>query len=91
MAQTIFENPDTALGYQTAFRANNVELPLRPSNVEIGVLVDAQGNDVITIDVNGARPDSEVEALTAYLCMAINQSGGYRVVAVTATDAETQP
>ncbi|MCW5711321.1 MAG: hypothetical protein KIT21_29440 [Shinella sp.] len=71
--------------------AQNVELPLQPSEHEAGVLLDAQGRDVITIDVNGARPDEEVVALTAYICMAVNQAGGFKVLRAECTDLEPTP
>lgn len=88
MSKTIYENPVTPVGYMTALLANNVELPLVPSSEDAGVLLDAQGRDVITIDVNGDRPDKEVEALTAYLCMAVNQIGGFKAIKATAADQE---
>lgn len=88
MAQVVFQNPNSPAGYVGAFLKNNVELPLEPSSQELGVLRDAQGREVLTIDVNGERPDEEVTALMAYLCMAINEAGGFKVLKATADDPE---
>ncbi|MCT7667644.1 hypothetical protein [Shinella kummerowiae] len=91
MGTTIYTNPNSPDGFAAVFLANNVELPLEPSSEDAGVLLDAQGRDVITIDVNGERPDEEVYALTAYLCMAINGAGGFKVLAATSSDPEDAP
>jgi len=88
MAKVVYENPVTPAGYVAALLAHNVELPLLPSSEELGVLRDARGREVMTIDVNGERPDEEVFAVVAYLCMAINQVGGFKAISATADDEE---
>lgn len=87
MPQTIFENPVSAPGYCAAFAGHNVALPLKPSDADLGTLLDAHGRDVLTIDVNSERSEDEVVALTAYLCMAINQAAGFKALRATAGDA----
>ena len=54
-----------------------VRLPLEPSAHEHGVLVDALGDAIVTIDVNNERPDGNVAAVTGLLCMIINTAAGF--------------
>jgi hypothetical protein len=54
----------------------NVKLPLALSKLDIGVILDADGRDVITIDVNGERPDREVTSIALTVTLAINSWGG---------------
>ncbi|NGO64232.1 hypothetical protein G6N76_11140 [Rhizobium daejeonense] len=62
--------PDIAL----AFSAHDVKLPLRRCAECSATLVDADGRDVLTIDVNAARPDSDVEAIVLLIMKIINSS-----------------
>ncbi len=51
-----------------------VTLPARASDdaEEIGVIVDVDGRDFITVDVNGERDDAEVAAIVAAVVTALN-------------------
>jgi hypothetical protein len=49
-----------------------VELPLSVSEDDIGVVLDANGREVFTVDVNNDRPDEEVDRITDWLVVAIN-------------------
>lgn len=57
---------------------NNVNLPVRLVSDDEGVIVDHDGNHLLTIDQNRERPDSEVVAIAAQIAIAINAAGGIR-------------
>ncbi|KEQ05727.1 hypothetical protein [Pseudorhizobium pelagicum] len=59
-----------------AFDAHDVKLPLERSNDCIATIVDASGRDVLTLDVNNERPDSDIEILTELVLNIINASAG---------------
>ncbi|HTO29616.1 MAG TPA: hypothetical protein VL202_00330 [Pararhizobium sp.] len=59
----------------TDLSAHHVTLPLRASETDLGVIVDATGADIITIDVNNTRPDDQVRALALIFADAINFAG----------------
>ena len=56
--------------------------------VDLGAVVDAQGRDVFTIDVNRERDDVEVLGIVAHLCMAINTCGGFKAIAAVVDEPE---
>lgn len=87
MADLIIDNPKTPEAFVAALVALNVKLPLKFCETELGVLIDDDGRDVITLDVNRERPDDEVAAIAAYLVMAINAAGGLRAAAAVIHDA----
>ncbi len=62
--------PDIAL----AFSAHDVKLPLRRCGECSATLVDSDGREVLTVDVNAARPDSDVEAIVLLLMNIVNSS-----------------
>jgi hypothetical protein len=53
-----------------------IRLPLRVSFEDIGVILDADGRDVATIDVNSERTDAEVESIATWFALAVNICGG---------------
>ncbi len=62
---------------RTAFLDQNVELPLRPSETEIGVVLDRHGCDVFTVDVNNERPDEEALAIALFIVECVNAEAGF--------------
>ncbi|HEV7251464.1 MAG TPA: hypothetical protein VGN93_31185 [Shinella sp.] len=69
-----------------AFRDVDVALPLRLSDSDIGVILDDEGVDVITIDVNGDRSDDQVTAIAAMIISAVNNIAGMEA-AIAAAEA----
>lgn len=57
-----------------AFLTLGVKLPLHTSRAECGVILDADGQDVLTVDSNGFRPDDQVSAIAALVTTCVNQS-----------------
>ncbi|RVO40453.1 hypothetical protein CN093_11500 [Sinorhizobium meliloti] len=62
---------------RTAFLDQNVELPLRLSETDIGVVLDPHGCDVFTVDVNNERPDDEALAIALFIVECVNEAGGF--------------
>lgn len=60
-----------------AFLDQGVKLPLRPSEDDCGVVLDADGRDVLTVDSNGFQPDDQVKALVVLICACVNEHGSY--------------
>ncbi|WP_234710106.1 hypothetical protein [Sinorhizobium medicae] len=58
----------------TAFLDQNVELPLRLSETDIGVVLDRHGCDVFTVDVNNERPDEEALAIALFIVERVNEA-----------------
>lgn len=90
MGQLRFETPETPEDFCNVLENFNVVLPVEPSSEDLGVLVDANGQAVLTIDVNRERDDVEVIGIVSHLCMAINAAGGYPVTEVIAEDPEKE-
>ncbi|MFC3074968.1 hypothetical protein [Shinella pollutisoli] len=59
-----------------AFRDQKVSLPLRLSDEDIGVVLDDDGVDVVTVDVNGERPDGQATAIAMMIVSAVNHLAG---------------
>lgn len=62
---------------RTAFLDQNVELPLRLSETDIGVVVDRHGCDVFTVDVNNERPDEEALTIALLMIECVNEAAGF--------------
>lgn len=62
---------------RTAFLNQNVELPLRLSETDIGVVLDRHGCDVFTVDVNNERPDEEALAIALFIVECVNEAAGF--------------
>ncbi|MDX0275722.1 hypothetical protein GOC21_17530 [Sinorhizobium meliloti] len=62
---------------RTAFLDQNVELPLRLSETDIGVVLDRHGCDVFTVDVNNDRPDDEALAIALFIVEYVNEAAGF--------------
>ena len=53
-----------------------VTLPVSTTTNDIGVLFDAAGRDVLTVDSGGLREDAEAALIAGYVALAINTMGG---------------
>ncbi|RVJ00736.1 hypothetical protein [Sinorhizobium medicae] len=62
---------------RTAFLDQNVELPLRLSETDIGVVLDRHGCDVFTVDVNNERPDEEALTIALLIVECVNAEAGF--------------
>jgi hypothetical protein len=73
---------DTSDAFQTfvdELAKLNVRLPLRVSEEDVGVILDAAGVGILTVDVNGDHcSDLEAVSIAAWIAMAVNTCGGYR-------------
>lgn len=78
MADLRIENPLTTQDFVEALASLDVRLPLKLSPEDLGVLVDAHGRGIITIDVNSERDDAEVEQIAHWIALAVNTCGGFR-------------
>lgn len=74
-----FERTKTTDAFVAELRKVGVKLPLRVSDEDIGVVLDADGRDVLAVDVNSERPDDLVEAIAMWIVCAVNTCGGFRV------------
>jgi hypothetical protein len=57
---------------RAAFAHHQVALPLRLNNRDTGVLFDAGGRDVVTVDVNRDRTDGQVASIAELLALSVN-------------------
>lgn len=60
-----------------AFGDQNIRLPLAVSNDHVGVVIDADGNEVFTVDTNGERPDEEAASIAVLLVDVVNATAGF--------------
>lgn len=68
--------PVTPEAFIDAMRTLEVPLPMAPSET-FGVIADANGRDLLTIDVNGDLPDEVVELMVAFFAQALNGYAGF--------------
>jgi|GEM_PF-6271957 len=62
---------------RAAFADQGVKLPLRLSDEDIGVILDDDGADVLTVDSNGIRDDQKVQMIAALVATAVNDLAGF--------------
>ncbi|OWZ95259.1 hypothetical protein B9J07_05825 [Sinorhizobium sp. LM21] len=62
---------------RTAFLDQNVKLPLRLCDEEVGVVLDDDGVDVFTVDSNGARENEEVSTIALLIAECVNADAGF--------------
>lgn len=62
-----------------AFADQDVKLPLRLSEEDVGVILDDDGGDVLTIDSNGVRDDQKVQTIAALVVSAVNDLAGFHL------------
>jgi hypothetical protein len=78
MADLRVENPATTEAYVAGLAAVGVKLPLNLSVNDTGVITDADGRGIITIDVNNEMPDEQVEIIALWIVVAVNTCGGFK-------------
>lgn len=78
MAELRIENRATTDAYVAALAREGVKLPLDNSPTDCGVIVDANGKGIITIDVNNELPDDQVERIASWVILAVNTCGGFK-------------
>lgn len=57
--------------------AANARLPFSISKECPATIIDAEGRDVATIDINRERPDAEAIRIALWLVLAVNTCGGH--------------
>lgn len=72
MSDRLTSNP-----FIVAFADQDVKLPLRLSDEDIGVILDDDGADVLTIDSNGVRDHQKVQTIAALVVSAVNDLAGF--------------
>lgn len=63
--------------FNVFFAGLDVCMPLRTDPNEIGVVLDDDGRDVLTIDVNGERDDVDADRIAQLLVATLNKIGGF--------------
>ena len=76
------DNPTHSDGFARSLARHGVKLPLRMSAEEIGVVVDADGEDVFTVDVNGDLSDEGATEIAFLIMLAVNTCGGQKAEVV---------
>lgn len=67
----------TAADLFRAFAAADLRLPLRLDDEHVAVVIDVDGRDVLTVDVNGERPDDQAAAIAELIATTINAAAGF--------------
>jgi hypothetical protein len=80
----VTEAQNTRARYAADLLQANVRLPLSLSRECPATIVDADGRDVATIDINRERPDPEAIKIALWLMMAVNLCGGHGSAALPA-------
>ena len=62
---------------RAAFADQGVKLPLRLSDEDVGVILDDDGADVMTVDSNGMRDNDKVLMIAALVVSAVNDLAGF--------------
>lgn len=57
--------------------ALGITLPVTTTTENIGVIFDAAGKDVVTVDCNGNLDDASAGMIAGYITLAINMAGGF--------------
>lgn len=83
MADLRFELPETTAAFVALMAAQGVRLPVSLSRDDLGAILDADGRDVCTVDVNGERPDDQVLAIASWIEVALNTCGGFKAEALS--------
>ncbi len=76
-AAAVKPHPVSHRTIRTAFLDQNVDLPLRLSDDDVGVVLDRHGCDVFTVDVNNERPDKEAMAIALFIVECVNEAAGF--------------
>lgn len=75
MADLRVENPAITERFVQLLAEQGVRLPLALSREDVGVVADADGRGIITIDVNRELPDDQVHRIAAWIMLAVNTCG----------------
>ncbi|NTB05075.1 hypothetical protein [Agrobacterium tumefaciens] len=75
------ENPTTPEAFVQAMNELGVAFPLTCSQRDMGVLLDADGDELLTVDSAGAMPDDTVALLAANIVMVLNNAAGHVAIA----------
>lgn len=59
------------------FEALDVKLPLSLAENDVGCVIDAEGKDVLVIDVNNERDDDQVKAIASLVVNLVNCNAGF--------------
>ena len=78
MADLRVDSTDTTETYVATLSREGVTLPLSHSAGDCGVIVDANGRGIITVDVNNELPDDQVERIASWIILAVNTCGGFK-------------
>lgn len=78
MTDLRIDSPQTTEAFVDLLSALNVRMPLALDDENIGAVIDADGRDVLTVDVNSDRKDEEVVQIAAFIVVAVNTCGGFR-------------
>lgn len=78
MADLVLKNPATTETFRAMLADENVTLPINLSESDVGVILGADGRDVLVIDVNSERPDPQVAEIANLIIFAVNTYGGFR-------------
>jgi len=62
---------------RAAFADQGVKLPLRLSDEDVGVILDDDGADVLTVDSNGMRDEQRVQMIAAPVATAVNDLAAF--------------
>ncbi|HAU74372.1 MAG TPA: hypothetical protein DCW88_02195 [Agrobacterium sp.] len=67
--------------FLTAMAELGVSFPLTYSERDMGVLLDADGEELLTIDSSGSMPDDTVSLIAANIVMTLNNAAGFVAIA----------
>jgi len=68
------------------FEVFDVKLPLSLAENDVGCVIDADGKDVLVIDVNNERDDDQVKAIARLVVNLVNCNAGFVPGATYAAD-----
>ncbi|XHE13654.1 hypothetical protein PCC82_02635 [Agrobacterium deltaense] len=81
MREIRVENPTTPETFLQAMGELGIAFPLACSQQDIGVLLDADGEELLTVDSAGCMPDEIVALLVANIAMVLNNAAGHNAIA----------
>ena len=80
MSDLRVSDPTISSQFVALLQEQNVRLPLRMADEDVGVVLDADGRDVFTVDVNRERGDLEANLIAEWIVLAVNTCGGFKAV-----------
>lgn len=82
------DNPVTPEAFLQAMGQLGVAFPLVCSQQDLGVILDADGDELLTIDSAGVMPDPTVTLLSANIVMVLNNAAGLQAIAAVVGGGE---